>query len=154
MVDGAVLADMQAQTPRDAIAELCKSISRLPEIPGTGKSCAAAVASRENIMGTGMEHGIAIPHARIPGLPRALFTFARSKTGIEWNTADGLPVKLVFLILTPDPDSQDNQVRILAAIARAISREDIRDKLLDAPDRDDLVAVLKSELRKQTTARV
>ena len=74
----------------------------------------AAVSEREELMGTGLGSGLAIPHARLESLTRPLLVFGRSEYGIEWDAPDGLPVHLVFLLLTPVADD-GLQLQILAA---------------------------------------
>jgi PTS system nitrogen regulatory IIA component len=110
---------------------------------------------REEIMGTGMEKGIAIPHARLPGLTRSVFTFGRSLKGVEWNTPDGMPVKLVFLLLSPvhKKGKEDVQVNILASIARVMSDDRIRRQLLDASDREDMLRAFEAALRRDRMGR-
>ena len=148
----AVVFNLAGDTPLKVIAELCRSISTHDGTPGASEAC-AAVSAREEIMGTGMEHGIAIPHARMQGLSQPVFTLGRSTKGIEWNTPDGLPVKLVFLILTPDPDKDDIQVKILASIARVIEDEKVRSGMLEARDREGMLAIFTSALQRDRMMR-
>jgi PTS system fructose-specific IIC component len=68
-------------------------------------------------MGTAVEEGIAITHARLAGLGKTLVVFGRSHEGIEWDSPDGKPSRLIFLILTDSAD--DNaQIQILRAVSR------------------------------------
>jgi Kef-type K+ transport system membrane component KefB/mannitol/fructose-specific phosphotransferase system IIA component len=148
----AVVPELAGESTLEAIGKLCGSISEHEGMPGAAKSC-AAVRLREAIMGTGMEKGIAIPHARMEGLARPVFTFGRSTKGVEWNTADGLPARLVFLILTPDPDKDDLQVKILASIARAMEDEKIRKGMLEARDRKEMIDIFTTALRRDRMMR-
>ncbi|TKJ40565.1 hypothetical protein CEE36_09255 [candidate division TA06 bacterium B3_TA06] len=152
LLSDAVVFNLAGDTPLKVIAELCRSISTHDGTPGAGEAC-AAVSAREEIMGTGMEKGIAIPHARMQGLSQPIFTLGRSTKGIEWNTTDGLPVKLVFLILTPDPDKDDMQVKILASIARVLEDEKVRSGMLEARDREGMLAIFTSALRRDRMMR-
>ncbi|MQY70752.1 hypothetical protein GH141_02305 [bacterium] len=148
----AVVFNLAGDTPLEAIGELCGSISDHEGMPSAAQSC-AAVRLREEVMGTGIEHGIAIPHARMPELSQPVFTFGHSRKGIEWNTSDGLPVKLVFLILTPDPDKDDLQVKILASIARVLEDEKIRKGMLQAKNREQMLEVFTAALRRDRMMR-
>jgi Kef-type K+ transport system membrane component KefB/mannitol/fructose-specific phosphotransferase system IIA component len=148
----AVVANLKGSTPFELIGELCGSISEHEGMPGAAKAC-AAVRLREGIMGTGMEKGIAIPHARMEDLARPVFTFGRSSKGVEWNTADGLPARLVFLILTPDPDKDDLQVKILASIARVMEDEKARREMLEARDRKEMTDIFSAALRRDRMMR-
>lgn len=145
LLEDSVISSLDAKTPGEAIAELCRAVSHHPGIPPPSQ-LRAAVTSREDIMSTGMEHGIAIPHARLPGLDHPVFTFGRKLGGLDWNTPDGESVKLVFLILTPEPDTKDDQVKILASVARVVNDERVRERVLGARGRDEILAVFNAAL--------
>ncbi|MBN2379759.1 cation:proton antiporter [candidate division WOR-3 bacterium] len=146
LLTDAVVFELAGNTPQEAIGELCGSLSDHEGMPGAGRSC-AAVNLREDIVGTGMEKGIAIPHARMPELARPVFTFGRSE-GLDWNTSDGLPVKLVFLLLSPVEDKENLQVKILASIARVMSDERVRNEMLEAQSREKMLGVFTAALRR------
>ncbi len=143
-----IIENLNGSTPTEVIAELCEAVSRKENAPEEPVS-SAAVNMRESILGTGMEKGIAIPHARIEGIREPVFTLGRSYKGIEWNTSDGLPVNFVFLLLTPQDDKEDFQVKILAAIARTMEAEKVRLAVLKAESRDDISRVLTDALRQE-----
>lgn len=146
-LEGAVVSELSGDTPREIIGELCSAISAHDGMPGVNESC-AAVNLREEIMGTGMEQGIAIPHARMEGLSRPVFTFGRSRKGVDWNTSDGMPVRLAFLLLTPEEDKEDYQVKILASIARILEDEKVRTTILEARDRDEMLERFSAAMRR------
>lgn len=152
-MDDAVIAELSGDTPLEVIGKLCNSVSTHEGMPGADASC-AAVSVREEIMGTGMEKGIAIPHARMRGLSAPVFTLGRSPKGIEWNTPDGLPVHLVILLLTPDPDKDDLQVQVLASIARVLEDEETRRGMLEARDREEMIGLFSTALRRDRMRRV
>ena len=104
-------------------------------------------------MGTATGHEIAVPHARIPGLRRAVWTFGRSVPGVEWNAPDGRPVHLVFLILTPERE-EGLQLQILAALAQALIDESARESLFAAETPDAAQDALAAALRRQELVRV
>ena len=92
----------------------------------------ADVAAREEIMATGIEGGIGIPHARTSGVAEPTVVFGRSTTGIDWGAADG-PAHLVFLITVPE-GAGDEHLQILASLSRALMKPEFRDTLLKATD--------------------
>jgi Kef-type K+ transport system membrane component KefB/mannitol/fructose-specific phosphotransferase system IIA component (Ntr-type) len=146
LLANSVIPELSGNTPQEAIGELCNSVSLNDGMPGSTESC-AAVNIREKIFGTGMEKGIAIPHAKLDSISTPVFTFGRSSKGIEWNTADGLPVNLVFLLLTPKEDKEDFQVKILAAIARTMENEKARHEMLSAKTAEEMGRVFSAALR-------
>jgi len=152
LLSDAVVFKLAARTPLEAIAELCASVAEREDMPDAA-ALRAAVVAREEVMSTGLEHGIAIPHARIPGLARPVFTFGRCSRGIDWNTPDGLAVKLVFLILTPEPDTEEVQVKLLAGVARALSDAQLRRAVTEAATREEMLDVFSAALRRDWLAR-
>ena len=90
------------------------------------------VAAREELLPTGIEGGIGIPHARTSGVSEPTVTFGRSTNGIDWGAADG-PAHLVFLITVPD-GAGDEHLQILASLSRALMKSEFRDTLLRASD--------------------
>jgi mannitol/fructose-specific phosphotransferase system IIA component (Ntr-type) len=103
-----------------------------------------AVLEREKAMGTALEEGVAVPHGRLDFIDKPAIVFGRSLSGIEWNSPDGKPAQLIFLIFTPPRD--DVQVQILSAIARALSEKKARDMLLAARDAQGLWESLQSSM--------
>ncbi len=95
---------------------------------------------REQGMGTALEDGVAVPHARIRGIRKPIIAFGRSVTGIEWDAPDGKLIKFIFLILTPERD-YDSQVQILASIADIMSKPEIKEAILRAENRYDLAKI-------------
>ncbi len=132
-------------TDRDtAIRELCEKAAEQPNLPPPA-TLAKAVLEREYAMGTAVEKGIALPHARLEGLLKPIIVFGRATQGIDWDSPDGLPTQLIFLILTP-MDDDDIQVQTLAHLIRSLHRDEVRQHLLDATDRDAVWSILRNEL--------
>jgi len=130
IVPEAVLLDLRAHSRSEALHELCAAAVR--RAPALDLATAhAAVSAREHDMGTALGNGIAVPHARLPGLERTVLVMARTAQGIDWNAPDGLPARLVFLILTPADDA-GMQLRILGALAKALRQAPLREALLAA----------------------
>ncbi len=80
---------------------------------------ANAVLAREALVGTGLEHGVAIPHARLTGLLKPIVIFAKAAHGIEWDSPDGSKTQYIFLVLSPK-DDDITPVQILQAIAKVM----------------------------------
>ena len=124
------------ESREEAIAAMAVEASRAPGMPAA-EVIQAAVADRERTMGTGVGRGIAIPHARLEGLPRPVVAVAICEDGIEWDEIDGKPAHLVFLILTSTTDEQDTQLEILGKIARAFSDKGSARRIVGASSADD-----------------
>ncbi|MBI2932428.1 MAG: PTS sugar transporter subunit IIA [Planctomycetes bacterium] len=106
-----------------------------------------ALVARENIASTGMEHGVAIPHAQVEGLEEAAGAFAVAPKGVPFGSADGRPALLIALLVIPRRSIKQH-IRTLAGIARLLNYEDMRAALLGARAPKDVVAVLQAEEEK------
>jgi PTS system nitrogen regulatory IIA component len=92
-----------------------------------------ALWRREQIGSTGIGHGIAIPHARIPGITKPVVFFARASVPIPFGALDHQPVSVFFMILVPE-DANAEHLRILATISEMFSERAFRIKLDTAGD--------------------
>jgi len=96
---------------------------------------------REQLGSTGFGQGVAIPHAKIEGLPRIYASFARLGEPVDYKAIDGRPVDLIFLLLSP-PDAGAEHLKALAAISRVTRDAATLERLRGARSRDALAAVL------------
>jgi PTS system nitrogen regulatory IIA component len=96
---------------------------------------------REKLGSTGFGRGVAIPHARIPGISRPVAALLKLNHPADFQSADGLPVDLVFGLLSPE-NSGVGHLHALAAISRLVRDEDIHEALSDAPDEEAIYGLL------------
>jgi Kef-type K+ transport system membrane component KefB/mannitol/fructose-specific phosphotransferase system IIA component (Ntr-type) len=136
---GAWAGKLDAWTPREAIEALAASLR--PQLGDReGRAC-RAVLDREAVASTGLGDEVAVPHAVIAGLERPLLALGFAPDGIDFNAPDGVPSRIVFLLLMP-PRAQDLEVRILASIARAVIEPRSRERLLRATSAAEVYALL------------
>lgn len=143
---GAFISELHAHTPNEAIAELVRALGSL--LTGMKRLARDAVLERELVAATGLGDEVAIPHAAVEGLEKPLLALGRSTQGIDFDAPDGRPARFVFLLLIP-PKEYDEEVRILASIARATYDARARDDLVAANGIDEVTRVL-SESAKRT----
>ncbi|MCK5439124.1 MAG: PTS sugar transporter subunit IIA, partial [Gemmatimonadetes bacterium] len=148
----ATVPNLTGTTQWDVIDELCQSLAT-HSATADATECAAAVREREELLGTGTGHGVAIPHARMPELARPILAFGRSITGVDWDAPDGLPVHLVFLLLMPE-QGEGIQLQILAAIAHGLSDDAARKQLERADTDAEIWAALDKIVHAQDLTRV
>lgn len=96
---------------------------------------------REKLGSTGFGRGAAIPHARVPGVNRPVAALLRLKDPVDFAAADGLPVDLIFGLLSPE-NAGVAHLHALAAISRVVRDDRMRDSLIEARDADALYALL------------
>jgi len=90
-----------------------------------------AVLDRENLMSTGLEKGVAVPHAKSKAAEDLAMALGISKEGIDFQSADGEPSHLFFFLLAPEAAAGPN-VQVLAQVARLTNDPDFRKALKDA----------------------
>jgi PTS system nitrogen regulatory IIA component len=96
---------------------------------------------REKLGSTGVGNGIAIPHGKLPRLGKLFGLFARLDRPVDFESLDGQPVDLVFLLLAPEGAGADH-LKALARVARLLRDQDVARKLRDSRDAETLYAVL------------
>ncbi|HWT11753.1 MAG TPA: PTS sugar transporter subunit IIA [Allosphingosinicella sp.] len=138
----AVDAALAVANKKALFQQLATASARLTGLPA--KQAAAALNAREKIGSTGFGGGAAIPHGRIEGLPNVFGYFARLTTPIDFQAVDGLPVDLVFLLLSP-PDAGAEHLKALASVSRRFRDRQTLAKLRGARSKDALFALLAGE---------
>ncbi len=98
---------------------------------------------REKLGTTGVGHGIAIPHGRISGLQDVRGFFARLAGSVDYESVDGRPVDLVFLLLAPEEAGADH-LHALAAVSRAFRDPILCESLRRAKDNEAIAQLLRA----------
>ena len=102
---------------------------------------------REKLGSTGFGSGVAIPHARSAAVKRPVAVLLRLHNAVDFAAADGMPVELVFGLLSPE-DAGAAHLHALAAISRLIRDDNTLEALIDAPNPEAMYAVLASQLER------
>lgn len=144
LLHGAVDLNLKGATRWEVIPALCNRIAGTTH-ELNAESLTQAVLDREKIMGTGLDGGVAVPHARLKGITKAMVAFGLSREGVNWNAPDGQDTRFVFLIITPD-NKDLMQIQILATIARAMSEEGLPEKLMKLKSEEEAFKLLSHTL--------
>jgi len=115
----------------DAIARLIEHLAAHGRIPADeAPAILEAVQNRERSMSTGMEHGIAIPHAAVDGVETiaACMGIVAREEGLSFESIDGRPARLVVLLVIPRAQKLLH-IRTLADVARVLGKDAVRDAL-------------------------
>lgn len=135
----AVLDHVQAASKRELVQGLAEKLSTLAELDE--RVIFDAVWERENLGSTGYGEGVAFPHARIEGLDKVCGMFARLDEPVDFDSLDGKPVDLVFLLISPENSGADH-LTALAALSRILKTEGCCEKLRKARSVDEIYTVL------------
>ena len=101
-----------------------------------------AVMKREEESTTGIGFGVAIPHEKSAAVTVPALAFGRSHEGIQYDSMDGKPVHLMFLIAVPET-SNDEHLRILSKLSRKLMHEDVRQKLMTATNVEEIYQIFE-----------
>ncbi len=146
-----ISADIHSTQRDHAIVEMCELTQRQSNMP-LAEDIAEQVLKRENAMGTAIEEGVAVPHARLLTLTRPVVLFGRSKRGIDWNSPDGKLTHFIFLILTPH-QAHDVQVQILRSVAAVMGDVHIGERILAARNAEEAWGILEQAFTSRSIIR-
>lgn len=102
---------------------------------------------RERLGSTGFGRGVAIPHARSDTINRPIVVLLRLESPVEFDAADGMPVDLVFGLISPERAGATH-LHALAAISRLVRDDSMHEALNDAPNTEALFALLSNQLER------
>ncbi len=143
LVREAVILDVAAQTKPDLLVELSGALAACE--PGIdAERLLSVLQEREELQSTGIGDGVAIPHGKMPGLSRLVASFARCREGIEFDSIDGQPSQLFFLLVVPE-HSGGQHLKALARISRFFRDAAFRKALLEAETREDVFQAIEEE---------
>jgi PTS system nitrogen regulatory IIA component len=143
LVREASVLDLVSTSKDDLLAELAGALaSAEPRLDA--ENLLRVLREREALQSTGIGEGVAIPHGKIVGLDRLVATFARSAGGVDFDSIDGQPTQLFFLLVVPE-QSGGQHLKALARISRFFRDASFRDKLLGADDLDEIFRAIEEE---------
>lgn len=142
---GLITTELTATHRRAAIDELASLLETDGRVTDRTAYVDAVWAREEETGGTGMESGIAIPHAKSSAVARAGVAFGRSRDGVEFGAEDGSTADLVFLIAAPE-GADDLHVRVLSRLARRLIHDSFRTALRGARDPDEVFEIIEREI--------
>jgi PTS system nitrogen regulatory IIA component len=137
--DQSVLANVKAQGKKQLLLELAQAMASRVAIDQ--RVIFETLLTREKLGSTGIGQGIAIPHGKVPTLNRVYGLFARLATPIDFESVDGQPVDLVFVLLAPDHAGADH-LKALAKISRLLRDPVMVQKLRGTESAESLYAIL------------
>ncbi|MBP5739751.1 MAG: PTS sugar transporter subunit IIA, partial [Spirochaetia bacterium] len=138
-----IICNLKASNKDEAILELVDLVSTSPNITDR-QVLLDDIMQREQKMSTGMEHGIAFPHAKSEGVKHLTVAIGRKKSGIEFDSLDGLPSTIFVLIASPT-DEASPHLQVLSAVSGVLSQEENRKKILEAKSAEDIAKVFSAE---------
>ena len=143
LTENDVISQLQASSRKGVLEEMVAHLQESGKIDDP-EELVNILLDREMLGSTGIGHGVAIPHGRLSGLNEILLVFGRSPEGIDFDSHDGEPVNLFFLLVAPE-DSAGLHLKTLARISRIVKNPECRKALLGSDDRGTLYHTIEEE---------
>jgi PTS system nitrogen regulatory IIA component len=140
--EGSVIADLKGRSKPEVLEELAAPVARLAN--EELRDVVEVLLERERLGSTGIGGGIGIPHGKLANLDRLMIGFGLSRKGVDFESLDGSPTRLFFLLVTPE-NSTGLHLKLLARISRILKNEPFKERLLRATDRRQIYAIIKEE---------
>jgi mannitol/fructose-specific phosphotransferase system IIA component (Ntr-type) len=140
-----IVPDLKSTDHWEVIVELVDHLSSQGFLPP--EVCPAtleALKEREGKISTGIGSGVAIPHAFSDQIDQVVAVFGRSAEGINFESVDNNPVHFIVLFVVPK-EKYHLHLKTLAAIGKLFTRCEVRQKLSDAKNREDILAVFDAQ---------
>jgi nitrogen PTS system EIIA component len=139
----AIIPDLKGRTKKQVLDELIDALLKeKPELDS--ERLMAVLLERERLGSTGIGDGIAIPHGKLKDLDQLILSFGKSALGVDFESMDGKPVHLFFLLVAPE-NCTGIHLRALARIARLLKNAPVRRRLVSVSTQDEIYAVIQQE---------
>jgi len=137
-----ILPDLKARNKKGILEELVVPVA---EIAGVSqKDLAKVLMERERLGSTGIGGGIGIPHGKMKDLESLVLGFGLSRKGVDFESLDGQPTHIFFLLITPE-NNTGLHLKLLARISRILKNDPFKSRLLGAADGDEILGIIKEE---------
>lgn len=135
-----IIEDLKSRTRREVLTELSEIFSHA-DIKVDYDNMVEVLLDREKLGSTGIGGGIAIPHGKLAGLENLIVSFGRSKDGIDFDSMDGKPVHIFFLLMAPE-NSAGQHLKALARISRMLKDNSFKEDLIKATSAESLYRII------------
>ncbi len=140
-----IRAPLTATDKRGSIDELVDVLSSNGRVPNP-KALKEAVWVREQTRTTGIGSGLAIPHGKCPGLPGLIMAVGKPARPMDFESIDGQPVRLIFLLGSP-PERGSDHIQALARVSRLMTMDSFRERMYAAQSAPEIYELLRSQER-------
>jgi len=135
-----IITNLSFQNKKETLEELVAPIAS--SLKMDNDILVRALIEREQLGSTGYDNGVGLPHAKLKNLDDTILGFGISKKGVDFDSLDGKPTYIFFLLLTPE-NSAGIHLRLLAKISKILKNEHFRKKVIGAESREDILSIIK-----------
>ena len=146
LCESGVIPDLKGHNKEEVLRELAVHLAEAhPEI--NAERLLEVLWERERLGSTAMGDGIAIPHGKFPHLNGVLAVFGRHLRGVDFESLDGNPTKLFFVLVAPE-ESVGLHLKALARVSRLLKDDSFRHQLLSVAGRHELYETIQYQDEK------
>ena len=131
-----IIPELRAKDKKGVLGELAGAIADYDASIDKGLLVKVLV-EREHLGSTGIGDGVAIPHGKLSSVKQPIVSFGRSKKGLDFDSMDGQPAFLFFLLLAPE-NSSGLHLQVLTKIARILKSNTLRKALMQVESREEI----------------
>lgn len=140
-----VVVEGNLTTQKEAFLQIAK-IAFESGVTTSAEETTAGLFEREEQSTTGFLDGFAIPHTQREVIQKPAVIIISNQNGIEWNALDGKPVTFMIGLLIPKNEEGTTHLELLSSISRMLIEEEVREKLLDAKTKEDIISIITKAL--------
>ena len=138
----AIIDNLKAQDKKGVLEELVMPIAGITGL--NQEDLVRVLIERERLGSTGIGGGIGIPHGKLKDLDSLVLGFGLARKGVDFDSMDGRPTHIFFLLLTPE-NSTGLHLKLLARISKILKHDPFRERLLNAADKEEIYAIINDE---------
>lgn len=135
----AIIVDLQAKDKIGILNELVAPIARNTGIDQS--EIVRVLMERERLGSTGIGGGIGIPHGKLKHLEKLVLGFGLSRKGVDFESMDGYPTHLFFLLITPE-HATDLHLKLLARVSRLLKKEPLKEMMMKVSSADEVIDII------------
>ncbi|MCC5914956.1 MAG: PTS sugar transporter subunit IIA [Balneolaceae bacterium] len=141
--DSTILSNLKVQDKEDLLNQMVDALSKEVD-ENQLKDIRESVFEREEVMSTGVGKQLAIPHGKVKSIEKNYASFAILEEPIDYNSIDGEPVKMVFLLAGPE-SKNSTHIKLLSRISRLMNSSAFRDALLECNSTKEILETFNRE---------
>ena len=136
----AILENLVSTDKKGILEELVAPVAKLANVGEEG--LVKVLLDREQLGSTGIGGGVGIPHGKLKNLDNIVLGFGLSKKGVDFESMDGKPTHVFFLLVTPE-NSTGLHLKMLARISRLLKDEPFKEQLVNASSQEEIFSIIQ-----------
>jgi len=135
-----ILSELKAQDKPGILEEMVNAVAQIAGVDS--QDLVRVLMERERLGSTGIGGGIGIPHGKLKALDTLVLGFGLSRRGVDFESMDGNPTHIFFLLVTPE-NSTGLHLKLLARISKLLKQEPFKERLMNALSGDEIYAIIQ-----------